>query len=433
LIFWYQVIYLLIHYDELLGHQVQIVCNHFLMYYNSLLAAFKRGRIQGFTATQNIADKNFSGAINYKFTIPRYYAIFFNQEKNPALADLAVRQALNYAINKQEIIEKALNNHALAVDSPFLSAVYGLDSPSTIYNYDPQKAAQILDDNGYLKNNDGLRIKNIRRQPAFQFTKNLAAGSKLSNDIKELQKCLIKEIAPDLEVSGNFGSQTTAAVKLFQEKYRAEILDPQGLAEATGDVKAATRDKLNQVCFPSGDQTVPLTFSLTIANQEPFITVAQIIKNQLAAIGVTVNINNQDVSALEYDITKPRNYEALLYGQALGIILDPYPFWHSTQKDDPGLNFARYQNENIDKLLSEIRQTVDSTNRQTKLNNLQNLILNDAPAIFLYNPDYIYTVSKNVKNVSSGIIANPSQRFCFCSKLVCIHQKNLEIIPTKKF
>jgi len=214
-----------------------------------------------------------------------------------------------------------------------------------------------------------------------------------------------------LEVSGNFGSQTTAAVKLFQEKYRAEILDPQGLAEATGDVKAATRDKLNQVCFPSGDQTVPLTFSLTIANQEPFITVAQIIKNQLAAIGVTVNINNQDVSALEYDITKPRNYEALLYGQALGIILDPYPFWHSTQKDDPGLNFARYQNENIDKLLSEIRQTVDSTNRQTKLNNLQNLILNDAPAIFLYNPDYIYTVSKNVKNVSSGIIANPSQRF----------------------
>jgi len=51
------------------------------MNYNSLLAAFKRGRIQGFTATQNIADKNFSGAINYKFTIPRYYAIFFNQEK----------------------------------------------------------------------------------------------------------------------------------------------------------------------------------------------------------------------------------------------------------------------------------------------------------------------------------------------------------------
>jgi len=75
------------------------------------------------------------------------------------------------------------------------------------------------------------------------------------------------------------------------------------------------------------------------------------------------------------------------------------------------LNFALYQNENVDKLLEEIRRTADIGTRNAKLNELQNAILNEAPAVFLYNPDYIYTVSKNVKGISGGIVADPSQRF----------------------
>jgi len=378
--------------------------------YESLSAAFKRGRVQGFASSLNTSGNAFSGATNYVYTFPRYYAIFFNQEKNGALADVAVRQALNYATNKQEIVEKALNGRAGIVDSPVMPAVYGIDAPQTVYNYDPQKAAQILDDNGYKQGDGGVRIKTVNRNPAFQFTKNLSAGSKLTNDVKELQKCLVKEVMPDLDTNGNFGTKTTAAVKLFQEKYRSEILDPQNV-QATGDVKAATREKLNQVCFPSGDQTTALTVNLTVANQEPFITVAQMIKAQWAAIGVTVNISTKEITELERDIAKPRDYESLLFGQALGMIPNPYSFWGSTQKNDPGLNFALYQNENVDKLLEEIRRTADIGTRNAKLNELQNAILNEAPAVFLYNPDYIYTVSKNVKGISGGIVADPSQRF----------------------
>jgi ABC-type transport system substrate-binding protein len=379
--------------------------------YNSLAAAFKRGRVQGFVSAPDIAKNTFSGAINYAYTMPRYYAIFFNQEKNDALADIAVRKALAYAINKQEILEKALGNQGTTVDSPVLSQIYGIDSPATIYNYDPQLAAQTLEDNGYKQGDGGVRSKTVSRNPAFQFTKNLTAGSSLTSDVKELQKCLVKEVAPDLDTNGNFGEKTTAAVKLFQEKYRADILDPQGVKEATGDVKLATREKLNGVCFPSGDETTALTVNLTVANQEPFITVAQIIKAQWAAIGVTVNIEAKDTSTLERDIAKPRNYEALLFGEALGMVPDPYPFWYSSQKDDPGLNFALYQNENADKLLEEIRQITDPAARNAKLKELQDIIVSEEPAIFLYNPSYMYTVSQDVKNVTAGTIAAPELRF----------------------
>ncbi len=380
--------------------------------YDSLAAAFKRGRVQGYAFASEIAGNTvFSGTVDYSYTLPRYYAIFFNQEKNHALADIAVRKALNYAINKQEIIEKPLNNLGTAVDSPILPQLYGITAPETIYNYDPQLAARLLDESGYVAGEGGVRSKTIDRNPAFQFTKNLAAGSSLTNDIKELQKCLIKEVMPDLDSNGNFGPKTTEAVKLFQEKYRAEILDPQGLKDPSGDVKAATRDKLNLVCFPSGNKTTTLTVGLVVPNQEPFIATAQMIKAQWAAIGVTANIETKDISILEREIAKPREYESLLFGQALGMICDPYPFWSSSQKDDPGLNFALYSNENADKLLDDIRQTADASARNAKLNELQNIILGEIPAIFLYNSDYVYAVSKNVKGIAPGIISDPGQRF----------------------
>lgn len=376
----------------------------------SLAAAFKRGRVQGFVSTPDIAKNTFSGAVDYAYTLPRYYAIFLNQENNDALADVSVRKALAYAINKQEIIEKALGNRGAVVDSPILPEIYGIAAPATIYNYDPAKAAQLLDENGYKQGEGGVRSKTTSRNPAFQFNKNLTPGSNLNADIKELQKCLVKEVAPDLDTNGNFGEKTTAAVKLFQEKYRADILDPQGVKEATGDVKLATREKLNQVCFPSGDETTALTVNLTVNNQEPFVTIAGIIKVQWAAIGVTVNIDAKDAD-LERDVAKPRDYESLLYGQALGMIPDLYAFWHSGQKDDPGLNLALYQNENADKLLEEIRQSSDPAIRKEKMAQFQNILTEEEPAIFLCNPSYIYTVSREVKNIKTGVIAGSALRF----------------------
>ncbi|GAI49577.1 unnamed protein product, partial [marine sediment metagenome] len=114
---------------------------------------------------------------------------------------------------------------------------------------------------------------------------------------------------------------------------------------------------------------------------------------------------------LKREIIKPRNYESLLFGEVLGVIPDPFPFWSSLQKKDPGLNLAMYENKKCDKLLKEVRQSLDEDVRKEKLEEFQELLIEDTPAVFLYNPDYLYLVSKEIKGINVKIITDPSKRF----------------------
>ena len=380
---------------------------------DSLLASFRRGIVKGF-AQQLLPDPaaaSIAGASTYSFSLPRYFALFFNSDNNKALDDIQVRQALNLATNKQEILGLALNGAGTQVDSPILPDFYHFSAPTVSYAYNVEQSQQLLDKAGYVLGADGTRAKSVNRKPAFQFTKNLASGSTLDPDVKELQKCLVTEVAPDLAVSGKFGSDTKDAVNKFQQKYHADILDPNGLTVPTGDVKQTTRDKLNAVCFPSGNQTIPLHFTLTTVDQPTLAKVAQIIKAQWQTIGVSVDVKTEDIDTLERDSIKPRNYEVLLFGEVLGSLPDPFPFWHSSQKADPGLNFSLYQNPDADKALSDARQNLDPAGRVSSLESFQNILLKDAPAVFLYDPAYVYVTSGEVKGIQGGTIADPSDRF----------------------
>ena len=95
----------------------------------------------------------------------------------------------------------------------------------------------------------------------------------------------------------------------------------------------------------------------------------------------------------------------------LGLEPDPYPFWHSSQVNDPGLNLSAYQNKSADQLLKEARETLDITVKQEDYEKLQNIIIDDAPALFLYNPDYIYWVSQKINGVNTTKIVDPAKRF----------------------
>ena len=101
----------------------------------------------------------------------------------------------------------------------------------------------------------------------------------------------------------------------------------------------------------------------------------------------------------------------LLYGETLGMEPDMYPFWYSSQKIDPGLNLSSYENKDVDKLLKSARQTSDKNQKAKDLEKIQNIIINDAPALFLYNPDYLYRVSEKVKGIDTVRIADPAKRF----------------------
>ena len=375
-----------------------------------LILAYQAKEIQGFSPLDPKLSKEF--CCHFSFTLPRYFAIFFNPEKSKVLAEKGVREALNYGTNKKEILEKVLENQGEVVDSPILPEIYNFAKAHKTYPFDLEKAKEILDEIGFKETEEGKRIKTLKKELEFQFKSDLKVGSR-GKEVEELQKCLAKdpEIYPSGEITGFFGNSTKEAVILFQEKYKKEILEPWGFEKGTGLVSKTTRNKLNEICFEKPVETLPLSFTLVTVDQPFLVEMANLLKEQWKILGVEVNIQTFDLSTLEREIIKPRNYEAILFGQVLGSILDPYPFWHSLQKIDPGLNLALYENKEVDKLLEEGRKTQGLPERKKIYEEFQNLLIEDSPAIFLLNPDYIYFVSQEIKGVKGGFIVDPSKRF----------------------
>ena len=114
---------------------------------------------------------------------------------------------------------------------------------------------------------------------------------------------------------------------------------------------------------------------------------------------------------LERDVIKPRNYQTLLFGEIIGKIPDPFPFWHSSQKKDPGLNLSSYESKEADQLLGSIRKELDEKSRAAKYEELQALLLKDAPALFLYDMPYTYETAQEVKGIKEHMIGDPSWRY----------------------
>lgn len=380
----------------------------------NLIKAAKRGEIQGFSIMNPKNYGYFKGKRfkNHIFTLPRYFTVFFNPEKSEILADKKVREALNYGTDKEEIIKLALFGKGKIANSPILPEVYGFKAPSKIYEFNQNKAEEILEEAGFIKNESGLREKAVKEKTAFQFKGEIKTGSR-GNEVAELQKCLAKDpqVYPEGEITSFFGQQTKEAVIRFQEKYAKEILEPQGIQKGNGVIKKSTRDKLNELCAQSPKKTMPLKITLTVSQQELLEKVAQLLKKQWEKLGAEVTIELFDISGNKREIIKQRDYQAILFGEVLLSTPDPLPFWHSIQKRDPGSNLALYENREADKILEETRKIFNPELRAQKLESFQEILIADAPAVFLFTQDYLYFTSKEIKGITEHMIIDPSKRF----------------------
>jgi len=156
---------------------------------------------------------------------------------------------------------------------------------------------------------------------------------------------------------------------------------------------------------------VDLEFNLSVP-QIPFLfETAKELQRRWQSIGAKVNLIILSPEAIANDSIKNRNYQALLFGNALNPEADLFAFWHSSQRFYPGLNLSLYTNKRADQLMSDIRRTADQAVLQKKLNDLQNLITNDHPAIFLYSPYYLYFARKDLHSLNPGPIEELSDRF----------------------
>lgn len=94
--------------------------------------------------------------------MPRYYAIFFNQNSNDALKDISVREALNLATDKNKLVSEIFNGKADVVNQPIMPSVEGYDGQIGSEQFSLDAASTLLDKGGWLINSStGIREKKI--------------------------------------------------------------------------------------------------------------------------------------------------------------------------------------------------------------------------------------------------------------------------------
>jgi peptide/nickel transport system substrate-binding protein len=128
-------------------------------------------------------------------------------------------------------------------------------------------------------------------------------------------------------------------------------------------------------------------------------------------MGANVDVRVFEPADLNQGVIRPRKYDALLFGLVTGRNGDLYPFWHSSQRNDPGLNIALYTNTKADKALEKMRTATSTTAFDIQYNIFKKELDTDTPALFLWSPDFIYTIPEKLHGVKLGEITTPSDRF----------------------
>jgi peptide/nickel transport system substrate-binding protein len=334
----------------------------------------KSGMIKAYTLEKN---KDYYGKIPY---INKIIFKFYPDYEN-AIVALTNKEVQSLGFLPKDYLKKFANKREY-----------------NIYNFDLAQYTAIFFNK---KNNSLLDNLKIRQALAYAIDKN-----KIIDDVLQGQGQKID--GPILP--GFLGYSADIKKYDYDPKKALEILASDGWAPAGEVLK-----KKNQ----------ELKITLTTVEQDVNIKVANMIKDFWNAIGVNVDLQIVPVKKIDTDFITPRNYQALLYGEITGYDSDLFSFWHSSQRVAPGVNLANYANKKVDQLLSEARLIADSKIRDQKYRDMQNILIDDLPAIFLYSPTYTYPISKNIKGISIQRIAIPSDRL--------INIENWYIKTKKKF
>lgn len=311
----------------------------------ALITAFKEKKITSTAAfsynTLSQVDTNTYN--NIEQPLPRVFTVFLNQNKSVALRDKSVRKALNAAIDRDALIEYALDGHGVPTDSPIPPGFLTIESDATstvnttaTTTSGLLQAETILIDAGWVQQEDGSWQKEI-----------------------------------------------------------------------------------------DGEET-KLAIVISTANTEVFKKTAEYIKSVWDELGVETTVAFFEQTDLVQVIIRPRDYQALLFGTDYGHTLDMYPFWHSSQKNDPGLNVALYTNITTDTLLETARTTQDVAEQIDALSSFEKELMDETPAIFLYSPTFTYVIRNDVNVAFPTQIVRASERF---SEIYKWHMEESHVWP----
>lgn len=163
--------------------------------------------------------------------------------------------------------------------------------------------------------------------------------------------------------------------------------------------------------YSGDDNSYTLSFTIQTTNDPILARVAEEIANQWRDFGAEIKVEQYEQSDLLNSIIRPRTFTVVLFGIEPGRQLDLYPFWHSSQQTDPGLNIAQYANISIDEALETIRQTSEPATRNEEINKIVATLQEELPALFVYTPTINHVRNSSLNIPPYQLLQDVQQRF----------------------
>ncbi len=250
------------------------------------------------------------------------------------------------------------------------------------------------------KKNSLLAADYIRQAMALAIDKEKIIQDALGGNAKALDTIIL----PGIE------NATDTKRYAYDPQAAAELLEKNGWSLQT----TTTADGLAEQVRKKKDWLLSVT--LTTADKTQNEAVAKIVKQCWERIGIKTNIELVDRTRIIPDVINSRKYEALLFAENLGFDPDPFPFWHSSQTNYPGLNLALFNDKKVDGLLEKARSTNNLEEQVKYYREFEQIITQQLPAVFLYSPYYLYVQDNSVKGFTAKAIANSYNRFADIDK-----------------
>lgn len=193
----------------------------------ALLTAYNKKQIDGIynirpEDREGIAARNGTSVTAIDF--PRIFGVFWNITKSVPLADIKVREALAYAINRDTIVQNIMRGDASPAYGPLLPFMVGYTDLDSTPRFDKAKAENILDEAGWKKAESGIREKDGK---VLRFTlvvpdwpELVATGEELKNQLKEVGVDVELSVQPAAEVQqGALKNRDYEAILFGQAAY----------------------------------------------------------------------------------------------------------------------------------------------------------------------------------------------------------------------
>lgn len=398
-----------------------------------------------FNSLYTLEDSRLDIAKTFEIISPQKLIINFKDGREPNLLDINLEILPKHIWSKyrRNEISSAKENFLPVTSGPFKlnkwerNSIIKLNIDSTSFLFNPENISEIVfkvlpdyrsritnilsggidllegvksEDIAEIKSKDNLLIKSLRGREYDYLGWNLIDPSTKEKSVPlnnkyfssiEIRKALGYAINRQEIIETyllNFGEACKGPVSPIFKKYLDDTLPEIEFnpAKAKDILKElGWEDKNKNGIIEKGD--TEFTFDLYINSGNPRRSfAANVIKNNLRAIGVNVNIQILESQVFIQRLMN-REFDAWLSGWTISLPLDIQPFWHSNPKIGI-FNFSNYKNERIDNIFELLQNKPSDSMKIALYKELQSIIYFDQPVFNLYWVDNIIVYNDKLED-----------------------------------